>query len=167
MQKIICSLVSASLFLIATAQEASLSNLRVENFLDSAKIKKFKSKMDTTRIAIAPNQVEGIASYYANKFNGAKTANGEYFSNAKYTAACNLFKLNTIVRVTNLKNGKSVIVRINDRMHPNTLKKGRVIDLSQVAAKALFFNGKGLIKVQIEALSYSKTTPKIQVQEQP
>ena len=88
------------------------------------------------------------------------TANGETFSNQKLTAACNLFKLNTIVRVTNLRTGSYVVVRINDRMHPKMLQKGRVIDLSQVASKKLIINSKGIIKVAIEAIGYSKTTPK-------
>jgi rare lipoprotein A len=88
------------------------------------------------------------------------TATGEIFKNKNLTAACNLFKLNTLVRVTNLRNGTYVIVRINDRMHPNMLKKGRVIDLSQAAAKKLILNTKGIVKVTVEAIGYSKITPK-------
>lgn len=88
------------------------------------------------------------------------TSNGEVFSNTKLTAACNLFKLNTIVRVTNLRTGANVMVRVNDRMHPRMLQKGRIIDLSQAASKKLIINAKGIVKVAIEAIGYSKITPK-------
>lgn len=92
----------------------------------------------------------GIASYYAAKFEGRLTATGEVFKQKLFTAASNLYKLNTWVRVTNLRNGKSVIVRVNDRMHPNMLKLGRVIDLSHTAAKQLGMTGHGLQKVKVE-----------------
>jgi rare lipoprotein A len=68
------------------------------------------------------------------------------------TAASNNFKLNTWVKVTNLSNGKVVIVRINDHMHKRMEKKGRVIDLSRTAAKALDFMKAGLTKVKVEEL---------------
>jgi rare lipoprotein A len=92
----------------------------------------------------------GIASFYAAKFEGRLTATGEVFRQKFFTAASNLYKLNTWVRVTNLRNGKSVIVRVNDRMHPNMLKLGRVIDLSHTAAKTLGMTGHGLQKVKVE-----------------
>jgi rare lipoprotein A len=92
----------------------------------------------------------GIASFYAAKFEGRLTATGEVFKQKLFTAASNLYKLNTWVRVTNLRNGKSVIVRVNDRMHPNMLKLGRVIDLSHTAAKSLEMTGHGLQKVKVE-----------------
>jgi len=67
------------------------------------------------------------------------------------TAASNLYKLNTWVRVTNLRNGKSVIVRVNDRMHPNMVKIGRVIDLTNSAASYIgLTKGHGLTKVRVE-----------------
>jgi rare lipoprotein A (peptidoglycan hydrolase) len=132
------------------------------NYLDSVNIKRHQNKIDTNRIKIEINQIIGISSFYNSKFNGRKTSTGELFYNNKYTAACNLFKLNTIVRVTNLRNGKTVLVRINDRMHPNMLRKGRVIDLSQSASKQLIFNSKGLIKVKVEAINYSKKNPKLE-----
>lgn len=91
----------------------------------------------------------GTASYYAKKFDGRQTASGEIFSSSKYTAACNVLPLNTWVRVTNIRNQKSVIVKINDRMHP---KNKRLIDLARVAAKDLGFTGRGLTRVKVEAL---------------
>ena len=69
------------------------------------------------------------------------------------SAASNNFDLNTWVRVTNLKNNKSVILRINDRMHPRMERKGRVVDLSMSAAKKLDFIKKGLAKVKVEIVS--------------
>ena len=59
----------------------------------------------------------GVASYYADKFNGRETASGEIYSHTKSTAACNVLPLGTWIRVTNLRNGKSVILKINDRLH--------------------------------------------------
>jgi rare lipoprotein A len=143
------------------AQQIYTNTLTTENYLDSVNIKRYKNKIDTSRIKIEINHIEGVSSFYSKNLNGTKTSTGERFYNNKYTAACNLFKLNTIVRVTNLQNGKTVLVRINDRMHPNMLRKGRVIDLSQSAAKQLVFKSNGLVKVMLDAIGYSKTNPKL------
>ncbi|MEI6087621.1 MAG: septal ring lytic transglycosylase RlpA family protein [Bacteroidota bacterium] len=96
--------------------------------------------------------ITGIASFYSKNLDGTKTATGEYYRNAKLTAASNNLKLNTWVKVTNISNDKFVIVRINDRMHPRMAKKGRVVDLSRAAAKELDFMKKGLTKVRVETL---------------
>ena len=145
---------------VASAQNIYPNTLTNANYLDSANIKRYKKWIDTSRIHIELNRITGIASFYSKSFDGTLTATGETFNNRKLTAACNLFKLNTIVRVTNLRTGSYVLVRINDRMHPKMLQKGRIIDLSQVASKRLIINSKGIIKVAIEAIGYSKTTPK-------
>ncbi|MDQ6901872.1 MAG: septal ring lytic transglycosylase RlpA family protein [Bacteroidota bacterium] len=92
----------------------------------------------------------GVASFYAKKFDGRRTANDEIFSSKKYTAACNQLPFNTWIKVTNLGNGKSVIVRINDRLHP---KNKRLVDLSRVAAKKLGYTGRGVAKVKVEVLN--------------
>ncbi len=97
-------------------------------------------------------KVDGKASFYSANLNGTKTATGEIFDNNKMTAASNSFKMNTWVLVTNLSNDKTVIVRINDRMHPKMAKKGRIIDLSHAAAKKLNFLIKGITKVSIEPI---------------
>ena len=91
----------------------------------------------------------GTASYYSNKFEGRKTASGEIFSQKKMTAASNIISLNTYVKVTNLHNKKSAIVKVTDRMHP---KNKRLIDLSKAAAKQLGYTGHGLTKVKVEVL---------------
>jgi rare lipoprotein A (peptidoglycan hydrolase) len=148
-------------FVPIQAQEIYTNTLTTKNYLDSVNIKRYKNKIDTNKIKIEVNHIIGISSFYGSNLNGTKTSTGERFYNNKYTAACNLFKLNTIVRVTNLRNGKTVLVRINDRMHPNMLRKGRVIDLSQSAAKQLVFRSKGLVKVAVDAIGYSKMNPKL------
>jgi len=101
--------------------------------------------------------IRGTASYYSKKFEGRKTATGAIFRHSKMTAASNHFKLNTLVRVTNLRNNKSVIVLINDRMHNKMKKKGRVVDLTKTAAIELDFVKSGLTKVVVQPLSpYTK-----------
>ena len=89
----------------------------------------------------------GKASYYADKFNGRKTANGETFRNRKKTAAHKTLPFGTIVKVTNLRNGRSVKVRINDR---GPFIAGRHIDLSKKAARKIGMvqEGVGNVKMQ-------------------
>lgn len=99
------------------------------------------------------NIITGLATYYAQKFEGGLTATGEIFRHSKLTAASNVFALNTWVKVTNILTGKSIIVRINDRMHPSMTKKGRILDLTMTAAKQLHIVNKGVAKVKIESLS--------------
>ncbi len=89
----------------------------------------------------------GIASYYANKFEGRLTANGEIFSNNKLSAAHLSLPFGTQVVVTNLSSNKQITVVINDR---GPFIKGRIIDLSQAAAKQLGFFDQGITQVRIE-----------------
>ncbi len=138
------------------------TSLTTINYLDSAAVRKYHKKIDTHRIKIELNHITGIASFYSANLDGTLTATGEIFKNSKYTAACNLYKLNTLVRVTNMRNGQSVLVRINDRMHPSMLKLGRVVDLSSTAAKKLHLSAKGIVKVALDAVGYSKINPKKQ-----
>ncbi len=90
----------------------------------------------------------GIASYYANKFEGKRTANGERYRKKYFTAAHRTLPFGTLLKVTNPKNHKWVIVRVNDRGPYN---KKRKIDLSYRAAKHLgITKGKGIARVYIE-----------------
>ena len=89
----------------------------------------------------------GQASFYSNKFNGRRTASGEIFNQKKLTCACNVLPLGTWVKVTNLKNGKSAIVKVNDRIHP---KMKRIVDLSKAAAQRLGYVSNGLTRVKVE-----------------
>jgi len=95
------------------------------------------------------NKTEGIASFYAKKFNGRKTSSGEKFSNENLTAAHKKFKFGTYVLVRNLKNDSTVIVKINDRLPQ---KSKRSIDLTFKAAQQLNFIKSGLTKVEITVL---------------
>lgn len=88
----------------------------------------------------------GMASYYANKFHGRKTASGELYDKNKYTAAHRTLPFGTLVWVKNLKTLDSVIVRVNDR-GPHV--KGRVIDLSYIAATDLKMITAGKVKVSV------------------
>lgn len=90
---------------------------------------------------------EGRASYYANSFQGKPTANGEIYDSAAFTAAHKLLPFGTRVKVTNLRNNKSVVVTINDR---GPFHQKRIIDLSLAAARELGFVKRGTTKVRIE-----------------
>ena len=136
------------------------NNLASENLLDSSYILKHQTKIDTHRIKIELNHVTGIASFYSTNLDSTLTATGEIFLNRKFTAASNIYKLNSIVRVTNMRNGRAVLVRINDRMHPNMLRKGRIIDLSQAAAKRIKIKSIGIASVTVDGIGYSKSNPK-------
>jgi len=108
----------------------------------------------TTEIKAAkPKILYGTASFYSNSFNGKKTANGEIYSHKKMTAACNVLPLGTWIKVTNLRNGKSVVVKTNDRLHS---KMKRVIDLSREAADKLDYVKSGLTRVRVEVIGKKK-----------
>jgi len=90
-----------------------------------------------------------MSSYYAEDFHGKVTANGETYDMYGLTAAHKTLPLNTLVRVTNLDNKKSIILRINDR---GPYAKGRILDCSYGAAVKLGFVGIGTAKVKIEII---------------
>ncbi|MDD0845411.1 septal ring lytic transglycosylase RlpA family protein [Pseudomonas sp. Gutcm_11s] len=92
---------------------------------------------------------KGKASYYAARHHGRRTASGERLSNHDLTAAHRELPFGTRVKVTNLSNGRSVVVRITDR-GPHT--RGRLIDLSQAAAKQLDMLRAGVAQVRIETV---------------
>ncbi len=93
---------------------------------------------------------KGLASWYGPKFHGNKTSNGETFDMYKMTAAHKTLPLPSKVRVTNLENDKHIVVWVNDR---GPFVKGRIIDLSFAAAKALEFDKKGTEMVTVEVLT--------------
>jgi len=94
---------------------------------------------------------KGKASFYSFKFEGRKTATGSVFSHKNYTAASNTFPLGTYVLVTNSKNKQYVVVKINDRMSKSMSKKGRIVDLTRLAAKDL-----GILKLGIGSVLVQK-----------
>jgi len=89
---------------------------------------------------------KGLASYYADSYEGKTTANGEIYRQGKITAAHKTLPFGTKVEVTNLSNNKSVVVRINDR---GPYIRGRIIDLTKAAAKEIDMVGTGVAKVKI------------------
>ncbi len=89
----------------------------------------------------------GLASFYADKFNGRRTASGEIFSNDRLTAAHLTLPFGSMVKVTNLENHRSIVVRINDR---GPYVEGRIIDLTRTAATMLGFVQQGTARVKIE-----------------
>lgn len=95
--------------------------------------------------------LNGQASWYGSKYHGRRTANGEKYNMNKVSAAHKTLPFNTIVRVHNLRNGKSVDVRINDR---GPFVKGRVIDLSKGAAQKIDMINDGVVPVRLQVLKY-------------
>ena len=109
----------------------------------SKPVKKVNSTAKSKKI------LKGISSYYGEDFHGKLTANGEVYDMYGLTAAHKTLPLNTIVRVTNMENEKSLILRINDR---GPYVKGRMLDCSYGAALKLGFIGNGTTKVKVEVI---------------
>lgn len=107
------------------------------------------SVMQETMLEIPDSLIKGKASFYGSEFNGRKTANGEIYDETALTAAHRTLPFGTVLRVTNLRNGLSVIVRINDRgpFHPD-----RVIDLSKNAAEEIDLITHGVTDIEAEIL---------------
>jgi|SRR5215467_5206175 peptidoglycan lytic transglycosylase len=96
-----------------------------------------------------PYQV-GLASWYGEDFDGKATASGEPYDMLDFTAAHLTIPLGTYVRVTNLRNGRSVVVKVNDR---GPIVPGRIIDLSYNAARSLNFSARGVQQVRLDLVS--------------
>ncbi len=94
----------------------------------------------------------GVASWYGGKFHGRKTASGEVYDQNRMTAAHRTLPFGTRVEVTNLRNGRSVVVTINDR---GPFIKGRIIDVSRRAAGKLGFRNQGVTRVRVRTVPTS------------
>lgn len=94
---------------------------------------------------------EGVASYYGKRFHGRKTASGDRFNMHRMTAAHRKWRFGTRVRVTNKSNGRSVVVKVNDR---GPYVRGRSIDLSLAAARKLGMVGAGVARVRLERIEH-------------
>ena len=123
----------------------TLLSISLTSFLSISLAKTDKHKHDGQAFRKA-----GTASYYNDKYHGRATTSGEAYDKNALTAAHNRLPLGTKLRVTNLKNNRSVVVKVNDRMAPSNK---RLLDLSKKAAKELGFINAGLTKVKIEILS--------------
>jgi rare lipoprotein A len=122
---------------LATGLEAApRNNTHPEEYVQS----------NTSRPRLKAYQV-GTASWYGRYFQGKPTASGEPFNMYQFTAAHRHLKLGTIVRVTNLSNGESVLVRVNDR---GPMPKSRIIDLSYGAARMIGLSGAGIEPVRLD-----------------
>jgi peptidoglycan lytic transglycosylase len=98
---------------------------------------------------------EGIASWYGHPFDGRRTSDGEVYDMHAMTAAHRTLPFGTMVRVHDLENGQSVVVRINDR---GPFVEGRIIDLSYAAAQAMHMSGTALVRLEIVNLGAGATT---------
>lgn len=106
-------------------------------------------KKTTTGKQVPISVQQGKASWYGGKHHGGPTASGERFNKFAMTAAHRTLRMNTRVRVTNLRNGRTVEVRINDR---GPFTKGRIIDLSEAAARQLGMLDAGVVPVRVEVI---------------
>jgi rare lipoprotein A len=108
------------------------------------------TSLEQTPTKESPPTTTGVASYYGDEFRGRVTASGERYDPAKLTAAHLSYPLGTRVRVTNIHNGRSVVVRINDR---GPYKASRIIDLSARAAKEIGLLANGITKVSVQVVA--------------
>jgi rare lipoprotein A len=140
------------------AQDALQATNRLRRQLgNAAPLKQVEGLPQPATPVVARNPIraliEGLASWYGPGFHGAQTASGEHFNQNDMTAAHRTLPFGTKVRVTNVNNGRSVVVRINDR---GPFTGGRVIDLSAAAAQAIGMISSGVATVQIEVLSATR-----------
>jgi rare lipoprotein A len=108
-----------------------------------------KPSRPTTAAAAPGTRIVGLASFYGQRHQGHATASGELFDMNKLTAAHRTLPFGTRLRVTNVENGRQVVVRVNDR---GPWVADRVLDVSQAAAKSLGMTGDGVTKVEIVVL---------------
>jgi rare lipoprotein A len=139
------------LVISASAQQAEIQKDTLKN--DSLKIDSLAldslqadSLLMDSLFSKNVRKIKGKATYYASKFHGRRTTSGEIYSNNKMTAAHLRLPFGTMVKVTNIANGRTVVVKVNDR-GPHS--KVFMIDLSQAAAKKLGFYSKGVANVEI------------------
>ena len=145
-------------FLLVSCHSSKMAQQRKATHRSSktvVKKKKTTSEKDKsvveTSSAVSTMATTGVASYYHNKFKGRKTASGEVFSNNKLTAAQRTYPFGTYLKVTNVANGKSVVVKVNDR---GPFTKGKELDLSRKAFMDITDNpNKGNLQVNIEVVT--------------
>jgi rare lipoprotein A len=135
-----CSLVKVATFPVKAVTKVGVKTAEITG----------KTTWELLTFPFPESQTKGIASWYGSDFHGRRTASGEIYNMYDYTAAHKTLPLGTYARVINLKNCKSVIVRINDR---GPFVKGRIIDLSYAAAKKIDMIGPGTVPVRIQILS--------------
>jgi rare lipoprotein A len=144
------------LSLAVAAQEVQTSELVAEKMTDTTPtvVATEESKIETAKAEEPINDLKseviaGLASFYAAKFHGRRTASGEKFSSKLLTAAHLTLPFGTQLKVTNPANNKSVIVRVNDR---GPYIRGRMLDLSRAAADLIGITRSGVARVELEIL---------------
>jgi rare lipoprotein A len=144
--------VALPLAIVSAAGAAEPANNPAPKYVPPAKVKPIAGRQESASSAKkAANVQVGSASWYGKAFQGKPTASGESYDMWQYNAAHRSLPLGTWVRVTNLKNGKSLIVRVNDR-GPFVDTGKRIVDVSYAAARMLEFSGQGLARVKLEVV---------------
>ena len=152
MYKILITIVTIFYFVSCSSAPRYASNSGiVSSKSKTKKYSKSSSKSDKKKKIKHKKKIIGISSFYAEDFHGKLTANGEVYDMYGLTAAHKTLPLNTIIRVTNLSNNKSLILRVNDR---GPYIKGRILDCSYGAAKKLDYLKEGTTKVQIDVIEW-------------
>jgi rare lipoprotein A len=141
----------AAMLVISTAAINEGQRMPAATAAALEQVAKPRAKKLSARRSQEGHAMSGVASRYADRFQGRRTANGERYDQRSYTAAHKTLPFGTYLKVTNKRNKRSVIVRINDR-GPHV--KGRVLDLSTVAARAIGFHHAGLTQVSAEIVEY-------------
>src|SRR5438270_1957638 len=148
--RVLASAVALPLAISCVARAAEPVNNPAPRYAPSARVKTNAGKQ-VIAAKKASNVQVGSASWYGKAFQGKPTASGESYDMWQYTAAHRSLPLGTWVRVTNLKNGKSLILRVNDR-GPYVDTGKRIVDVSYAAARMLEFSGQGLARVKLEVV---------------
>lgn len=171
MKKIVILLIGLVISIVLYGTESAKTDLEIKEIVDIEKMleeeakkeieiieeveleEKSENRQEKPKVKVDKKKLvyyeTGIASFYGGRWNGRKTASGQIFNSKKMTAAHKKLPFGTMVKVTNLSNGKSVVVRINDR---GPFIKGRVIDLSQSAFGVIENTKKGITKVKLEII---------------
>ena len=118
-------------------------------FSEKKGTKDYKTGTNEPTTAVEGQTFHGFASFYADKFHGKKTSSGEVFDMNGFTAAHRTLPFGTKVKVTNIKNGKSIVVKINDR---GPFKEERIIHLSRAAAESIDMVDDGVAEVEIKVI---------------
>lgn len=131
---------------------ALLSILLVAGSVLAVSCSSLHESMDAVYANVTPlESVEGIASYYSDKFQGRKTASGERYNRNSLTAAHRSYPFGTLLRVRSTQSGETVVVRVNDR---GPSKRSRLLDLSYAAAAHIGMLRAGLVRVTIDVMSW-------------
>ena len=154
MKKTVLLLVSLSSVFIFNGCSSATQNYQLSNARYNATMKPYVRRgevIQPTEVSYKQNMI-GLASWYGPGFQGGTTSSGEKYNMYSYTAAHKTWPMGTLVKVENLKNHKSVIVKINDR---GPFVKGRIIDCSYAAAKAIGLNIDGVAPVKLTVIGRS------------